>query len=83
MESTVIVYLRSGGKLREFLKPDVDQYTRKVDVDAGLSIEEILAVLGVAPVMVAFAFADGKVKKLDYVPTDGETITLQSPVAGG
>jgi len=79
----MIVYLRSGGKLRDVLKPDIDQYTRKVDVDAGLSVEEILATLGVAPVMVAFAFADGKVKKLDYVPADGETVTLQSPVAGG
>jgi len=79
----MIVYLRSGGKLRDILKPDVDQYTRRVDVEAGLSIEEILAVLGVAPVMVAFAFTDGKVKKLDYVPSDGETVTLQSPVAGG
>ena len=79
----MIVYLRSGGKLSELLKPDIDQYTRKVDVDAGLSIEEILAGLGIASVMVAFAFTEGKVKKLDYVPTDGETVTLQSPVAGG
>ncbi len=79
----MIIYLRSGGKLRDVLKPDVDQYTRKVDVDAGLSIEEILAGLGIAPVMVAFAFTGGKVKKLDYIPTDGETVTLQSPVAGG
>ncbi len=79
----MIVYLRSGGKLRELLKPDVDQYTRRVDVDAGLSVEQILVGLGVAPVMVAFAFTDGKVKRLDYVPTDGETVTLQSPVAGG
>ncbi len=79
----MIVYLRSGGKLCDLLKPDVDEYTRKVDVADGLSIEEILATLGVAPVMVAFAFADGKVKRLDYVPADGETVTLQSPVAGG
>ncbi len=79
----MIVYLRSGGKLRDLLKPDVDQYTRRVDVDAGLSLEEILAELRIATVMVAFAFTDGKVKKLDYVPTDGETVTLQSPVAGG
>ena len=79
----MIVYLRSGGKLRDILKPDVDQYTRKVDVDAGQSIEEILAGLGIALVMVAFAFTNGKVKKLEYIPTDGETVTLQSPVAGG
>lgn len=79
----MIVYLRSGGKLRDELQPDVDEYTRKVEVEGGLSIEQILAGLGVAPAMVAFAFADGKVKKLDYVPSDGETVTLQSPVAGG
>jgi len=79
----MIVYLRSGGKLRDVLRPDIDDYTRKVEVDDGLSIEQILAVLQIAPAMVAFAFADGTVRKLDYVPTDGETITLQSPVAGG
>jgi sulfur carrier protein ThiS len=79
----MIVYLRSGGKLRDVLAPDVDRYTRKVEVAAGLSIQQILAILGIAPAMVAFAFADGKVKKLDYVPADGETVTLQSPVAGG
>ena len=31
----------------------------------------------------AFAFADGRVRKLNHIPSDGETITLQSPVAGG
>ncbi len=79
----MIVYLRSGGKLRELLRPDVDQYTRRVDVAAGLSIESILAELGIPLVMIAFAFADGKVRKLNHIPSDGETITLQSPVAGG
>lgn len=79
----MIVYLRSGGKLRDVLRPDVDEYTRRIDVRDGLSIEQILAELEVAPAMVAFAFSGGKVRKLDYVPADGETVTLQSPVAGG
>ncbi len=79
----MIVYLRSGGKLRDFLKPDLDEYTRSVEVAEGLSIEEILSGLGIPSAMVAFAFTEGKVKKLDYIPTDGETVTLQSPVAGG
>ncbi|MCD4690700.1 MoaD/ThiS family protein [bacterium] len=79
----MIVYLRSGGKLRDLLKPDVDQYTRKVEVEDGLTVGDILDRLGVPPAMIAFAFAGGKVRKLDYVPSDGEAVTIQSPVAGG
>ena len=79
----MIVYLRSGGKLHDLLRPDVDRYTRRVDVASGRSIEGILAELGIPLAMVAFAFSGGKVRKLDYVPSEGEIVTLQSPVAGG
>ncbi len=77
------VYLRSGGKLREHLNPDVDEYTRRVDVEDGLSISEILEQLGIPAALVAFAFTDGRYQRLDYRPSDGETITLQPPVSGG
>jgi molybdopterin converting factor small subunit len=79
----VEIYLRSGGKLREKLRPDVDQYTRRVDVDGGLTLREILTAIGVQPEFVAFALAGGKLRRLDYRPAEGDVITLQPPVSGG
>jgi len=79
----MILYLRSGGKLREKLKPDVDLYTRKVDVEDGLTLREILEKIGVTEGLVNFAFAHGKLRKLDFRPNDGDEITLQPPVSGG
>jgi len=75
--------LRSGGKLRDYLKPDVDQYTRRVEVGDDLTLRQILNVLETPEGLVAFAFADGKLRRLDYRPGDGDTVTLQPPVSGG
>lgn len=82
-EGKVTVYLRSGGKLRDLLEPDIDQYTRRIEIRSGATITDILNDLGIHPALVAFAFAGGKVRRLDYAPSDGETVTLQAPVAGG
>jgi len=79
----VIVYLKSGGALRERLRPDVDHYTRRLEVDGTPSLKEILDGLEIPLVFVAFAFVNGKFEHLDYRPADGETVTLQPPVAGG
>jgi molybdopterin converting factor small subunit len=43
----VIIFLRSGGKLRDRLKPDVDQYTRRVEVEGDQSLRDILNEIGV------------------------------------
>lgn len=77
------VYLRSGGRLRERLRPDVDHYTRRLEVEAGASLREILEAIGVPLGLVAFAFVNGKYERLDYVPVEDEIVTLQPPVAGG
>jgi len=77
------IYLKSGGKLREKLKPDVDQYTRKIEIEAGLSLREILDRFEIPVEQVAFAFVDGHFKRLDFFPEDGQVITLQPPVSGG
>jgi molybdopterin converting factor small subunit len=77
------IYLRSGGKLREHLKPDVDEYTRRVEVDGSPTLKEILSELDIPLAFVAFAFTGGSFRRLDYRPSDGETITLQPPVSGG
>ncbi len=79
----MVIYLRSGGKLRERLKPDVDQYTRRVEVEGTPSLNEILADLGIPDGLVAFAFAEGTFRRLDYRPSEGEIVTLQPPVSGG
>ncbi len=77
------VYFKCGGDLRVMLKPDIDFYTRKVETQEGKSIREILTDIGINPSLIAFAFTEGKVKQLDYVPNDGDNITLQPPVSGG
>jgi len=79
----MIIYLKSGGKLREKLKPDVDQYTRRIEVTEGLSLKEILEQFQIPPEQIAFAYVDGHFKRLDYHPIDGQVITLQPPVSGG
>ena len=81
----MVIFLRSGGKLRDKLKPDVDQYTKRVEIEGegDKSLREILELVGVPDSLVAFAFANGKLERLDYKPVDGDIITLQPPVSGG
>ena len=79
----MVVFLRAGGQLRAMLKPDVDHYTRKVEIDGNRTVGEILKYISLDPAFVALVYADGKMKDLSYRPTDGQTITLQPPVSGG
>jgi len=79
----MVIFLRSGGKLKDRLKPDVDQYTRRVEVEGDRSLRDILNEIGVPDALVAFAFANGKLERLEYRPVDGDVITLQPPVSGG
>lgn len=79
----MVIYLRSGGRLKDRLQPDVDRYTRRVEVEGNPTLREILSAIGVPAALVAFGFAEGKIKRLDYRPRDGDVITLQPPVAGG
>ncbi len=79
----MIIYLRAGGQLREKLKPDVDHYTRKVEIDGEKTIAEILKDISVDSAFVALIHVDGKLKDLSFKPSDGQTITLQPPVSGG
>ena len=79
----MVVYLRSGGRLRDRLAPDVDQYTRRIEVDGAPTLRDILTAMDIPPALVAFGFSQGAVRRLDYRPSDGEVITLQPPVAGG
>ncbi|MGD1048326.1 MAG: hypothetical protein ABR899_06185 [Candidatus Krumholzibacteriaceae bacterium] len=77
------VFLRAGGQLRAMIKPDVDHYTRKVEIEGEKTIGEILKHISLNPAFVALMYVDGAMKDLSYKPADGQIITLQPPVSGG
>jgi hypothetical protein len=77
------IFLKAGGQLRAKLSPDVDYYTRKVEIDDGKTIADILKAISLDPAFVALIHVDGKLKDLSYIPSDGQTIILQPPVSGG
>ncbi len=79
----MVIFLKAGGELRTKLNPDVDFYTRRVEIKEGQSLRDILLGIGINPAFVAFAYRDDKVTRLDYIPAEGEVITLQPPVSGG
>jgi hypothetical protein len=82
-EKEMVIYLKAGSELRERLKPDIDFYTRRIETQKGKTLREILADIGINPGLVAFAYTSGKLKGLQYIPSDGQIITLQPPVSGG
>jgi hypothetical protein len=73
------VFLKAGSELRTRLRPDIDDYTRRVETEPGKTVRDI----GLDPAFVAFIFVEGKVRNLDFVPAEGQSITLQPPVSGG
>ncbi len=79
----MVIFLKAGSELRDRLKPDIDFYTRRIETEQGKTIKEILADIGINPGLVAFIYTSGKVKGLHYIPSNGQTITLQPPVSGG
>jgi sulfur carrier protein ThiS len=79
----MVIYLKAGSELRERLKPDIDFYTRRIETEEGKSIKEILADIGINPGLVAFVYTSGKIRGLQYIPSDGQSLTLQPPVSGG
>lgn len=79
----MVIYFKAGSELRHRLKPDIDYYTRRIETDAGKTIKQVLIDLGINPALVAFVYTGGKVKSLDFIPSDGQSITLQPPVSGG
>lgn len=79
----MIVLLRAGGQLREMLKPDVDHYTRKIECRSGSNMEAIFKQIGLDKKYIAFIYVDGKICDFNYIPKDGQIVTLQPPVSGG
>jgi hypothetical protein len=77
------ILLRAGGLLKDYLKPDVDEFTRRVDAVDGTPLRDILRGIGVPPGHVAMAFAGERLVTLAYVPSESDVITLRPPVQGG
>jgi hypothetical protein len=79
----VTIYLKVGGMLKERVRTDVDEWTRKVETESGRTLRQVLEELGLKTVHVAMAFSGDRLVPLSYVPSDGEVITLRPPVQGG
>ena len=77
------VFLKAGGVLTDYLKPDVDAHTRRVEAVEGQTLRQILESIGLPPGHVAMAFVDSTIVHLSYVPKEGEVTTLRPPVQGG
>jgi molybdopterin converting factor small subunit len=77
------IFLKAGGMLTDYLKPDVDAFTRKVEAMEGQALRQILESIGVPPGHIAMSFLDGRLINLAYTPKDGDVITLRPPVQGG
>lgn len=77
------VYLKAGGMLRDYLSPDVDEYTRLVEATEGQTLRQIVESTGMPAGHVAMAFVADRLITLAYVPKEGEVITLRPPVQGG
>ncbi len=79
----MVIFLKAGGQLRQLLKPDIDHYTRRVEIESDMTIGDILKMVSINPAFIAFMYVDGKARDLAFKPSDGQTITLQPPVSGG
>lgn len=80
---SMFISIRAGGELRNLLKPNIDQYTMQIEVPEGATIREIINKVGIKVALIALVHTKGKIQRFDYVPEDGEIITLQPPVSGG
>jgi hypothetical protein len=77
------IFLKGGGLLKDYLKPDVDEYTRKVETEEGKSINEIIEQIKLKPSLVSMVILSGKIVPMSYTPAEGDIITLRPPVQGG
>ncbi len=77
------IYFKAGGMLKQYIKPDVDEYTRKIEIAESLPLEQIIAGIGLKNSHVSMALLHGKIIPMNYQPSDGDVITLRPPVQGG
>lgn len=78
------ILLRVAGLLKAYVKPDLDEYTRRVTLEGEPTLKELLAQLGIPDGLVAFGYtSDEQVIRMDDRVPDGCTLVLQNPVGGG
>jgi len=76
--------VRSGGLLKGYLSPDVDAYTREVELgELPVTLRTLLQRFGIPEGLVAFGLVDGRMLRLDEPVPDGATLILQTPAGGG
>lgn len=75
------IRLRSAGHVGEYLPAGGEEFT--VSLAGPRTMREILADLGVPHGLVMGVIVQGRRYGLDYVPADGDEVTLISPPAGG
>ncbi len=75
------VTLQVWGHLREFF-PDLAEPT-VVKVDPGATVSEVLRRAGIPPELPGSVFSAGRRVSLTYLPHDGETLIVLSPLSGG
>lgn len=90
----MVVILQAAGQLADFLRAaeptsaareaaPPGTVIRRLELPEPAPLAAILAELGIPTGLVAFGYSDGTLRRLEYTPRDGETITLQKPAAGG
>jgi sulfur carrier protein ThiS len=56
---------------------------KEASVQAGLSVREAIAQLGINPDLVAGVFVNGEQQNKDYVIQDGDIVKLLAVIGGG
>jgi len=54
-----------------------------VETEGPVCLREMIEGLGLPVDKVAFGAVDRQLKRLDYIPRDGETVVLLPPISGG
>lgn len=75
------VTLRTRGYLQQVFPGKKD--TVEVEMTEAMSVRGILNGWGIQSELVMVVLVDGVRQSLDYVPADGETVTVLPPVSGG
>lgn len=75
------VTLQTRGYLQQRFPEQKDTVT--VTLESPKAMREIMQDLGINLDLVMVVLVDGVRKNLDYVPQDGETVTVLPPVSGG
>ena len=77
------IAIRLFASLARHLPPDTDGRTASLTVPAGATIAQVLAQLGVPLGQTKLMFVDSVHRDPDFVLSEGNTISVFPPIAGG